>query len=135
MTIATNLLVIMLAINLMIFVFGSPENNSPMLGVVKGIVMGNFWQVLESIGTSAWIYGILIGLIAGVAFLTGAFPGTGGGYAALLVLQVLAIAIFSAVLLFPNFSTFGFPAMIEYILDVIFGGFTVITVVSLLRGF
>lgn len=141
MSIATNLLLIMLSINLMLFVFGNPENNSPMLAVIKTFYLAftgspNWNNIITAFGSSMWIYGTLFILIATAAIATGAnYLTTGGGYGAILTLQVLAIAIFSSLILMPNFSTFGFPTMIEYVLDIIFGGLITVTVISMLKGY
>jgi hypothetical protein len=138
MSIATNLLIMILGINLMLFVFGNPEVNSPMLAILKGIFTGNIdWSYLiYTIGKNAWIFLALIGVITTVSYLTGANPLTGGGgYGSILTLQIIGLAIASSLFLMPNFSTFGFPAMIEYILNIIFGGFITVTVISLLRGY
>jgi hypothetical protein len=138
MSIATNLLMIILGINLMLFVFGNPENNSPMLAILKAIFTSDVdWNyVIWTIGRNAWIFGTLIGIIAVTSYLTGANPLTGGGgYGAILTLQIIGISVVSSLVLMPNFSTFGFPAMIEYILNIIFGGWITVTIISLLRGF
>ncbi len=136
MSLVTNMILILLGINLMIFVFGSPENNSPMLGLVKGIATGSWGNFFYSLATSSWIYIVLIGLVALAAYATGANPLTGGGgYGAVLVLQILGIAVVFSILAFPNFATFGFPAMIEYTIDIVMGGFIVVIVIALLRGY
>lgn len=143
MSIATNLLLIMLSINLMLFVFGNPENNSPMLASIKTIYQmttgsGDWITFFNSYATlgNLTIFGILMGVVLLGALATGAnWITTGGGYGAILTLQVLAIAIFVPLMLMPNFSTFGFPTMIEYVLDIIFGGLITVTVISMLKGY
>lgn len=139
MSLSTNLLMLLLGINLMLFVFGNPENNSPMLGIIKAIFLsttgGSDWSYLIfTIGKNMWIFGTLVLIIAGVSYLTGSTPLTGGGYASVLSLQILAISILSSLILMPNFATFGFPAMIEYVLDIIFGGWITATVITVLKG-
>jgi len=126
----------------MFFVFGNPENNSPILGSIKTIF-------LISQGTGSWItffnsyatlstlaiFGVLCSVLALASIATGAnWITTGGGYGSIMALQILAIAIIIPMLLMPNFSTFGFPAMIEYILDIIFGGWITVTIIALLKG-
>lgn len=140
MTMATNLLMILLAINLGLFVFGNPEVNSPMLAVIKSFYLAftgspNWSLIITTFGSSLWIYGALFLLIIAAAVATGAnFITTGGGYGSIMTLQVLAIAIFSSLILMPNFAGFGFPSMLEYILDIIFGGMITVTVISMLKG-
>ena len=137
MSIATNLLLILVGINLMMFVFGNPENNSPLLAILKAIFTGNVdWSYLViTIANNAWIYVILLGMIAVASYLTGANPLTGGGgYGSILTLQILAIGMVSSLILLPNFSTFGFPDMIYYIINIVFGGWITVTVISLFRG-
>ena len=138
MTIATNLLLIILGINLMLFIFGSPENNSPMLAILKAVFTGSVdWTyLLSTIGYAATIYITLMGfvILAGIATGTN-YLTTGGGFGSILTLQIIAIAIFSFLCLMPNFSTFGFPDMIGYVLNIFFGGLITVTVISLLRGY
>jgi hypothetical protein len=138
MSIATNLLLIVLGINLMLFIFGSPENNSPMLAILKAVFTGSVdWTYLFStIGYAAAVYLTLMGfvILAGIATGTN-YLTTGGGQGSVVALQIVAIAIFSSLCLMPNFSTFGFPTMIEYVLNIFFGGMITVTVISLLRGY
>ena len=137
MGLATNLLIIILGINLMLFIFGNPENNSPMLAIVKAIFTGDVdWLYLfQTIGSNLLVYGTLMGIITAAAFVTGGNPLTGGGgYGSAVAMQIIAIATFSALVLFPNFSTFGFPTLVEYILNIVFGGLVTVATIGLLRG-
>lgn len=143
MTMATNLLLILLAINLGFFVFGNTDVNSPILASFKVIYQistgsGDWISFINSYASlsTLTIFGALITVVALGALATGAnWITTGGGYGSMLSLQVLAIAIFLPLLLMPNFHPIGFPAIIETVLDVIFGGLITVTVISMLKGF
>lgn len=138
MSFATNLLLIVLGINIILFAFGEPEANSPMFKVLKGIFTGgdfDWGEILTTLGSDADLYILLIGTVSIASFLTGSNPLTsGGGHGALVALQVVSIAIFSSLLLVPSFSTMGFPSEIETIINVIFGAMYVIAMMGLLRG-
>lgn len=138
MSIATNLLLLMLGINIILFAFGEPEANSPMFAVMKAIFSGgdfDWSHLLQSIGSNAAVYILLIGLVSVASFLTGGNPLTsGGGHGALVALQVITIAIFSSLFLVPNFSTMGFPEDVLLIINIIFGSMYVVAMMSLLGG-
>lgn len=140
MATATNLLIIILCINLAFFVFGKPENASPVLGMVSAFLTGvDPITVIIQYGNALAIYLLLIGVIAAASVATGAnYLTTGGGYGAAVALKILAISIFSALALFPNFTSLGFPSLagsgipILEIIQIIFGGLLTITVVEIL---
>lgn len=147
MSIATNLLLIILGINLMLFIFGSPEINSPMLAVIKAIFTGDtdWTYLLNTIGYSAGVYILLMGFVALASLATGSLGLSvgGSGQGAVMVLQIIAIAIFAALVLMPNFAAFGFPSALDptnpypilEIIQIVFGGLVSVTVISLLRGY
>lgn len=142
MSMGTNLLLIVVAFNLLLFIFGEPDSCSPVLGIVSAWLSGaDIVSIMVSYGNALAIYAILIGVIAAASFATGAnYLTTGGGHGAVLALQVLGIAIFSALALFPNFATLGFPSLIgsgipllEGI-QIVFGALLTVTVIEMLRG-
>ncbi|MEM3063161.1 MAG: hypothetical protein QW303_06440 [Nitrososphaerota archaeon] len=142
MSISVNLLMILIGVNLLLFVFGNPINNSPILAIIKNIFdiasgtgsWSNFFSSYATLSTIT-IFGVLISILAIASIATGSnYLTTGGGYGAVSALQILAISIFIPMLLMPNFATFGFPSIIEYILDIIFGGWIVVTIITILKG-
>lgn len=136
MSIGTNLLLIVVSFNLFLVIFGSPSSCSPVLSMVSAWLTGaNPVSVIIEYGNALAIYLILMGILALASFSTGAnYLTTGGGHGAVMALQILGISIFSALLLFPNFSTLGFPTTIEYILNIVFGSLLTAAVVEILRG-
>lgn len=150
MSYATNFLLIVLGINLVLFAFGEPEQNSPIIAVLKGIFTGgnfNLTAIITTMGSNVWLYGSLILIVVGASLATGAVPfiSGGGGHGATMALQILAIAIFSSMLLVPNFAAFGFPSMLNCvdgvcdppvleIINMIFGALYIIAMIGLLRG-
>lgn len=146
MSFATNLLLIIFGINIMLFAFGEPEGNSPMLAIVKlsfagGGTAADWSYLLTTIGSNAALYIALIGIVALAAFATGGNPLTsGGGHGSLVALQIIGIAIFSALFLVPNFSTLGFPSALSgdppilEIINMIFGIMYIICMIGLLRN-
>jgi hypothetical protein len=147
MSIATNLLLIVLGINLMLFIFGSSETNSPMIATIKNIFTGDtdWTYLLDTIGYSASVYLLLMGFIFLASLFTGSVGlSTGGsGQGAVMVLQIIAIAIFAALALMPNFAALGFPSALDptnpypilEIIQIVFGSLITVTVISLLRGY
>jgi hypothetical protein len=140
---STNLVLFLIGINLMLFLFSTnpsdPINGtctycSPLFTIASGLVTGNWAAVLVSLGSSAWIYFALFGLVILASWSTGATPLSGGGYGSILTLQVLAIGIFASLIGMPNFAAMNMPLMITIVLDVIFGGLIIISLVGLLRG-
>lgn len=144
MSFATNLFLILLGINLVLFAIGESEMNSPMFGTLKDLFVDgtiNWGTLVETLGTNAWIYITLIGVVALASLATGSNPLTGGGgHGAVVALQVLSIAIFTSLILIPNFSVMGFPSAADgdlpvlEIIYVIFGAMYVIAMMGLLRG-
>ena len=144
MSFATNLLLIVFGINLILFVFGGSHYNSTLISTLIDIFDGgdfDYSYILENLGSNAGLYILLIGTVSVASFLTGSNPLTsGGGHGAIVALQIVAIAIFSSLLLVPNFSTMGFPSAAEgnlpilEIIQLIFGIMYVIAMVGLLRG-
>lgn len=144
MSFASNLILIVFGINLILFAFGEPEANSPMLAIIKALFAGgevDWGYLIYSIGSNAWVYGALMAIVAGAAFLTGGTPLTGGGgHGSLVAMQIIAISIFSALFLVPNFGTLGFPSAIAgempilEIINMVFGALFVVSLLGILRG-
>lgn len=144
MSFATNLLLIIFGINLVLFAFGEPEANSPMLALIKAAFSGSVdWSYLiETIGSNAGIYIALMVIVAAASVATGAVPfiSGGGGHGATMALQIIAIAIFSTLFLVPNFSTLGFPSALAgeppilEIVNMIFGVMFIVSFIGILRN-
>lgn len=136
MSYATLMLSIVLMLNLLLFLVGPPEVNSPMLGVLKAIITGNwninwfkffdFWKLLM-IGYIAGLIALVSGEISPSSTLTGSF-------ATFHALNVIAISLFITFLAFPNFSVMNIPEPLLTILNVMFGFLLVVTIIGLFRG-
>lgn len=136
MSYATLVLCIVLMLNLILFLVGSPEVNSPMLGVLKAIITGNWninWSVfftyekLIMIGAIVLIIALVSSLISPASTLTGSF-------ATFHTLNVIAISLFITFLSFPNFSIMNIPEPLSTIMNVMFGFLLVVAIIGLLRG-
>jgi len=146
MSMAANLLLIILSINVFIFIFNygsDPECHgcSLIFSTAKAVATGDYVPVLYSLARNSWLFGILIGLVGIASYLTGANPLTGGGgYGSVLVLQIIAISLFATLGLMPDFSTMGFPSMatggypIAELINLFFGGMIVVCVMDMFKG-
>lgn len=146
MGISTNLLLIILAVNIFIFIFQFDTDTtchgcSIIFSTAKAVATGDYFPVLYALAKNAWIFGTLIALVGIVSYLTGANPLTGGGgYGAMLVLQILAISLFATLGLMPDFSTLGFPSIvtgdppIAELISLFFGGMIVVCVMDIFKS-
>lgn len=134
MSYAVTLLCIIFAINLLIFLLGPAEANAPMLAVLKGLFFGGNIDWSKIIFSWSTIAGMAVagGIIAALLALSP--PLMSGGFGAVHVPLIFAIAIFVVLALIPNFSFMGFPPPIDTIIYAIFGFMLAMSVYGLLRG-
>lgn len=134
MSFATTVLCILFAVNLLFFLAGEPEVNSPMLAILKAFFYGGEvdwgelikgWFTLQNLA----ITGVLI---LSVEFLSP--PLVSGGFGATHVPLIFAIAIFVILFLIPNFGAIGFPFPVDMIIYLIFGFMGVLSIFGILRG-
>ena len=136
MSYATFTLTIVLFINLALFLAGSPEVNSPMLGLVKGIATGDFninWGSFFSISKLLQI-GVVTALVLAVSAALSPASVLTGSFATFHTLTVISVAIFISFLAIPNFSVMGFPYPLDFVVNVIFGFMVLLSIFGLMKG-
>lgn len=136
MSYASLTLTIVFVVNLLFFLMGTTEVNSPMLGLLKGIISGNYefdfssiFNVRNLVIVSSLI--VVTGVISAIMS-----PGSvlSGNFSTIHVLTIIAIGVFASFLAVPNFSAFGIPEPLGTIINVFFGFLVIMSVFGLLRG-
>lgn len=133
---AMMVLCIVFAVNVVLFLSGSPEVNSPMLGILAGVVDGNYnvdWSVFFSTGRLLSI-ALVAGIILAVSVMMNPTANLTGNFNTFHVLNVIAISIFISFLAVPNFGTMGIPEPINTVVQAFFGFLVVGAVFGLFNG-
>lgn len=129
-------LTIVFALNLLVFLSGQPEANSPMLGVLKGVMTGNFnidwgqiftWNKLLQIG-------IITVLVLAVSTALSPATAVTGSFSTVHVLTIIGICFFISFVALPNFSFMGLPYLLSNILNIFIGFMVVMSIIGFMRG-
>jgi hypothetical protein len=129
-------LTIVVVINILFFLAGDSELNSPILGILKGFVTGTFnidWSALLSWGNLAHLGAITV-LATGVSLALNPTAILTGNYVTIQTLTIIAISIFVGLFALPNFGASGIPEPLLTIISVTFGFMAVMSIFGLLRG-
>jgi hypothetical protein len=139
MSYATIVFVIILSINLILFLGGSPDVNSPMLAIARNVYGGSTIDVNQLINLDVIRNAAIM---AGVVWVISSLLSVGSsitGYTSMHTMTVLALAIFITFVGLPNFQNMGFPVVnginvISYVLYTVFGAMFILAIVGLVRG-
>lgn len=141
MSYAGFLLAIVFFINLGLFLAGSPEVNSPMLGLVKAVSGTDYnidWSALIPSGTDLLVKLLQIGAITGVVLVVSNMmnptASLTGNFNTFHVMTVLAMSVFITFLAVPNFGAMGIPEPLGGVIQAIFGFMIVLAVYGLMNG-
>jgi len=141
MSFASTSLCILFAVNLLVFLVGNSEMNSPMLGLLKALAEGGFsdigpvvsyalsWEFISQLAGKF----LIVGAIAGIMIVLSP-PLLGGGYGAIHIPLLFAMIMAITLFLIPNFSAMGFPFPLDMIIYSLFGLGWVLSIFGLLRG-
>jgi len=135
-------LTIVLMVNLLLFLGCmrpedcSGEVNSPMLGLLKGVITGNFaidWGAFFTIAKLIQIVAI-IGVVATVSLMLSPSTALTGSFATVHTLTIIGMALFISFFALPNFSALGIPEPVNSIISIIFGFMAVMSIMGFMRG-
>lgn len=136
MSYATLTLTIVLFLNIAMFLTAETASNSPMLGIIKGIVTGNFdiqWSSIFS-RTKLTQLGIILGLVTVVSILMSPASLLTGNFATVHALTIIGIASFMFFSAIPNFSMMGIPEPLSSLLSIFIGFLVTLSIIGFLKG-
>lgn len=141
MSYAVLTLCIVFMINMGLFLAGSPEVNSPMLGFTKALFTSDYnvdWSSLipdsSSILTKLIMIGTITALVLVVSNMMNPTASLTGNFNTFHVMTVLAMAVFITFLAVPNFAAMGFPDMVSTVIQAVFGFMVVLSIFGLMKG-
>lgn len=123
---ATNILILMFAINLVIFMLDvNGDVSAPLFRLLKGKSAGEVMNTVLWFGIAGTTVIALIGVLIGGSFLS---------HGVTVIPVVIGLAIFTNLIFVPNFSAMGIPEPISTILQVFLGFLIILGVFGVFRG-
>jgi hypothetical protein len=136
MSFASFTLAIVLFINLFFFLAGTPEVNSPMLGLIKGISTGSYnvdWSQFFSFSKLLQI-GSIITLVLIVSTALSPASTLTGSFATFHALTIIATAIFISFCAIPNFGAMLIPSPLDSVINIMFGFMVTLSIFGMMKG-
>jgi len=137
MSYQTLALTIALFVNLFVWLVGPAGVQAPMIGLIRGVMTGNFTGIslttfLVAVATAS---GIALAVFAITALLSGpASLVTGATFGGMHAMTVISIAVFVAFFALPNIGFMGIPEPVATIVNVFFGFMVFMGIEGLITG-
>jgi len=126
MGVATNILILMFAINLVIFLLDvNGEVSAPLFRLLKGKSASEVINTVFLFGVAGTSVAALIGILVGGSFLSQGI---------MVIPVIIGLAIFTNLVFIPNFSAMGIPEPISTILQVFLGFLIILGIFGVFRG-
>jgi len=126
---------------MVLFLAGSPEVNSPMLGLLKALggSGGNInWSFLipsaDDLLTKLIMIGSITALVLVVSNMMNPTASLTGNFNTYHVMTVIALSMFITFLAIPNISAMGMPEPLGTIISVFIGFLIVLSIFGMLKG-